>query len=76
MTSQEALEKLGALVENSTTGVAIMAAVEVYGDARELEGHAAACGNYKAVERPGAPMGMGPKCGDEWYCDKAPRRTV
>ena len=36
MTRQEACEKLEALVENSTTGVAIMAAADVYGDAREL----------------------------------------
>ena len=41
-------------------------AIEVYGDARELEGHVAAC-YYTCA---------GTKCGDEWYCDKAPRRTA
>ena len=34
--------------------------------------HVEACGHYKAVERPGAPMGMGPKCGQGgYYCEQA-----
>ena len=64
MTSQEAREKVEALVENSTTGVAIMEAVDAYGDARELKGHVAACGKLD-----------GPYCGEDGvpYCDEAKR---
>ena len=48
----------------------ILAAADVYGDARELKGHVEAC---EAVG------GVFPKdnkawrhCGDKWHCDRAP----
>ena len=76
MTSQEAREALEALVENSTTGVDIMAAADTYGDTRELGGKLK--GHIEACEVVGMIVGesdtVTKACGDNWYCDKAPRR--
>ena len=76
MNSQQAREKLEALVENSTTGVDIMAAVDVLGDARELKGHVAAC--EKSINfgvKDGTLSSPGhTRCGqDGYYCEEGKR---
>ena len=71
MTSQQARKKLEALVENSTTGVDIMAAVDV----AMLAVHVAVCG--KVVVFIGIdPVYCGQPCDKIRYCDKAPRRDA
>ena len=73
MNSQQARKKLEALVENSTTGVDIMAAADAYGDARELEGHVAACTVFASVKE-GGSIDYGVTCSDGgWYCEEAKR---
>ena len=75
MNSQQARKKLEALVENSTTGVDIMAAADVL----MLAVHVEACEksiNFgvkgETLSSPGHT-----RCGqDEWYCDQAPRRDA
>ncbi len=37
-----------------------------------LAAHVEVCGRYAASDKHGAPPPLGPKCGDGWYCDKAP----
>ena len=66
MTSQEAREKLEALVENSTTGVDIMAAVDVL----MLAVHVEACRETYAGWECGQLAADGPPEA-AWYCDEA-----
>ena len=84
MTRQEAREKLEFAVSKMADEQEpmvpakalrpIMAAADAYGDARELEGHVAACEERKGA---GPQMaGWSIKCGDDWYCERAPRRTA
>ena len=79
MNSQQAREKLEALVENSTTGVDIMAAVDVYA----LAVHVEACEKVSSSPVFSFPCGDGLKNAlglvdpaTIFYCDKAPRRDA
>ena len=81
MNSQQARERLKGAIKLGLPGTdrrqqdklfALMAAVDVYGDARELEGHVAACMNTLHDDQ----NGIRRTCGDRWYCGKAPRRDA
>ena len=66
---KEAREKLKALARSIVaTEAEVMTAADVYGDARELEGHVEACG-----WRTGDPETGYSKCGEGVYCDEGKR---